>query len=44
MKAKLIIDAREIDEKIKLGDEQLVALQETLSLTSSSSSSTSNTN
>ncbi len=30
MKAKLIIDAREIDDKIKLGDEQLLALQETL--------------
>jgi protein Shroom len=34
MKAKLIIDSREIDDKIKLGDEQLVALQETLNTTS----------
>ena len=32
MKAKLVIDQREIDEKIKLGDEQLVALRETLHL------------
>lgn len=30
MKAKLIIDSREISEKIKLGEEQLVALTETL--------------
>ena len=30
MKAKLVIDQREIDEKIKLGDEQLAALRETL--------------
>jgi len=29
MKAKLIIDAREIDEKIKLGEEQMLALQDT---------------
>ena len=36
MKAKLIIDAREIDDKIKLGDEQMLALQETLSSSSSS--------
>lgn len=28
MKAKLIIDAREIDDKIKLGEEQMLALQE----------------
>ena len=28
MKAKLIIDAREIDDKIKLGDEQMAALEE----------------
>lgn len=28
MKAKLIIDAREIDDKIKLGDEQMMALEE----------------
>lgn len=32
MKAKLVIDQREIDEKIKLGDEQLAALRETLHL------------
>ena len=32
MKAKLVIDQRELDEKIKLGDEQLVALRETLHL------------
>ena len=32
MKTKLVIDQREIDEKIKLGDEQLVALRETLHL------------
>ena len=32
MKAKLVIDQREIDEKIKLGDEQLAALRETLYL------------
>ncbi|XP_035705772.1 protein Shroom isoform X4 [Folsomia candida] len=31
MKAKLIIDAREIDDKIKLGEEQMVALKDTLS-------------
>jgi protein Shroom len=30
MKAKLIIDAKEIDDKIKLGDEQMVALKDTL--------------
>lgn len=30
MKAKLIIDSREISDKIKLGEEQLVALTETL--------------
>ncbi|CAG7717463.1 unnamed protein product [Allacma fusca] len=34
MKAKLIIDSREIDDKIKLGDEQMMALQETLSSSS----------
>ncbi|KAK2715033.1 hypothetical protein QYM36_009881 [Artemia franciscana] len=31
MKAKLAVDAREIEEKIKLGEEQLMALKETLS-------------
>lgn len=30
MKAKLIMDLREIGEKIKLGEEQLVALKATL--------------
>lgn len=30
MKAKLIIDAREIDDKIKLGEEQLGALKDAL--------------
>lgn len=30
MKAKLIVDAREIADKIKLGDEQLSALKDTL--------------
>ena len=30
MKAKLIMDAREIGEKIKLGEEQVKALQESL--------------
>lgn len=30
MKAKLIVDSREIAEKIKLGEEQLVALKDTL--------------
>lgn len=30
MKAKLIMDKREIADKIKLGEEQLVALKETL--------------
>ena len=39
MKAKLIIDSREIDDKIKLGEEQMLALQETLSSSSSSSAS-----
>lgn len=34
MKAKLIMDSREINEKIKLGEEQLAALKETLSITS----------
>jgi len=32
MKAKLVIDQREIDDKIKLGEEQLAALKETLHL------------
>jgi len=32
MKAKLVIDQREIDDKIKLGEEQLAALRETLHL------------
>ena len=32
MKAKLVIDQREIDEKNKLGDEQLAAPKETLHL------------
>lgn len=31
MKAKLIMDSREIADKIKLGEEQLAALKETLS-------------
>lgn len=31
MKAKLIMDSREIADKIKLGEEQLAALRETLS-------------
>ena len=30
MKAKLIVDSREIAEKIKLGEEQLSALKDTL--------------
>lgn len=30
MKAKLIIDAREIDDKIKLGVEQMDALKDTI--------------
>lgn len=30
MKAKLIMDAREIDDKIKLGEEQQKALRETM--------------
>lgn len=30
MKAKLIMDAREIDDKIKLGEEQQQALVETM--------------
>lgn len=30
MKAKLIMDAREIDDKMKLGEEQQKALRETL--------------
>lgn len=34
MKAKLIMDKREIADKIKLGEEQLVALKETLSTAS----------
>lgn len=33
MKAKLIMDTKEIAEKIKLGEEQLVALKETLIVT-----------
>lgn len=32
MKAKLIMDSREISDKIKLGEEQLVALKETLAI------------
>lgn len=32
MKAKLIMDAREIADKIKLGEEQLTALRETLNI------------
>lgn len=31
MKAKLIVDSREIADKISLGEEQLAALKETLS-------------
>ncbi|XP_055374244.1 protein Shroom-like [Condylostylus longicornis] len=34
MKAKLIIDLREIDDKMKLGEEQLKALKETLQIQS----------
>lgn len=30
MKAKLLVDAREISDKIQLGEDQLAALQETL--------------
>lgn len=30
MKAKLLVDAREISDKIQLGEEQLAALQETM--------------
>lgn len=30
MKAKLLIDSREINDKIQLGEEQLLALKETL--------------
>ena len=30
MKAKLLMDGKEIDDKIKLGEEQLQALNETL--------------
>jgi protein Shroom len=30
MKAKLLIDSREIADKIQLGEEQLAALRETL--------------
>lgn len=33
MKAKLIMDSKEIADKIKLGEEQLVALKETLIVT-----------
>lgn len=33
MKAKLIMDAKEIADKIKLGEEQLMALKETLIVT-----------
>lgn len=33
MKAKLIMDAREIADKIKLGEEQLIALKATLTTT-----------
>lgn len=33
MKAKLIMDSKEINDKIKLGEEQLGALQETLIVT-----------
>ena len=32
MKAKLIIDCKEITEKIQLGEDQLAALKETLSV------------
>ncbi|KAG8222409.1 hypothetical protein J437_LFUL004868 [Ladona fulva] len=42
MKAKLIVDAREVSDKIKLGEEQLAALRETL-LSSSFQTSTTNT-
>ncbi|XP_071454343.1 protein Shroom, partial [Hetaerina americana] len=42
MKAKLIVDAREVSDKIKLGEEQLSALRETL-LSSSFPTSTTNT-
>ncbi|XP_046391060.1 ataxin-2 isoform X2 [Ischnura elegans] len=42
MKAKLIVDAREVSDKIKLGEEQLSALKETL-LSSSFPTSTTNT-
>ena len=33
MKAKLIMDGRELDDKIKLGEEQLHALKETITPT-----------
>lgn len=33
MKAKLIMDSKEIADKIKLGEEQLMALKETLIVT-----------
>lgn len=33
MKAKLIMDSKEISDKIKLGEEQLLALKETLIVT-----------
>lgn len=33
MKAKLIMDSKEINDKIKLGEEQLGALKETLIIT-----------
>ena len=42
MKAKLIMDAREVGDKVKLGEEQIQALQESLCLNNSSSSTTSN--
>ena len=32
MKAKLIVDAREIQDKVKLGEEQLAALKEAIDL------------
>jgi len=44
MKAKLIMDSREISDKIKLGEEQLQALKESIVNSPTSSSKTSHTN
>lgn len=33
MKAKLLMDSKEISDKIKLGEEQLIALKDTLIIT-----------